>query len=236
MKKSNRFAPLFLFILLFTSIACNFGGGLVNQAAGEISSEDISRAATRAAEAAAAAGVAADQASQLAENALSEQDSVLATAQALAAANAPAAGGSLEQKLANIQPDANGNFAVPITDVDLNEFIAAQGGALKSDTFGAEDIKIKITTEHVALTGSVTEPIALPLDVKLRPTITGDQLSFELLSATAGIFPVPDSMLDLIEAGANSELTRALAGLPDGVTLQNATLADGVLTIFGRQN
>lgn len=236
MKKSNRFIPFFLFILLFTTIACNFGGGLVNQAAGEISPEDISRAATRAAEAAAAASAAVDQAGQLAENALSEQESVLATAQALAAANVPAAGGSLEQKLANIQPDANGNFAVPITDADLNEFIATQGGSLKSDTFSAENIKIEITTEHVALTGNVTEPIALPLDVKLRPTITGDQLSFDLISASAGIFPIPDSMLDLIEAGANSEISRALAGLPNGVTLQNATLTDGVLTIFGRQN
>ncbi len=236
MKKNTRFAPLFLLILLFTSIACNFGSGLFGSGAGEISPEDISRAATRAAEAAAAAGVTVEDAGQLAESALSQKDIALATAQALAAASVPAAGGSLEQKLANIQPDANGNFSVPITDADLNEFIVAQGGALKSDAFSAEGIEIHITSEHVALSGSVTEPIALPLDVKLRPTITGDQLAFELLSATAGIFPVPDSMLNLIEAGANSELSRALAGLPNGVTLQNATLADGVLTIFGRQN
>jgi hypothetical protein len=62
------------------------------------------------------------------------------------------------------------------------------------------------------------------------------QLQFELLSASTGILPVPESMLDLIEAGANSELTRALVGLPAGVTLQNATLGDGLFTIFGQQN
>jgi hypothetical protein len=100
----------------------------------------------------------------------------------------------------------------------------------------AQNIQIQISPEHVELTGDVTEPMALPLLVRLRPAVIGGQLQFELLSASAGIFPVPDSMLDLIETVANSELGQALAGLPNGVTVQDATLANGVLTIFGHQN
>jgi len=191
------------------------------------------------AEAAAAAAAAANQAGQLAATAITQGDSAAATAVGQGsdgAGSALAAGGSLQQKLANIQPDANGNFDVAVTEADLNEFVAGQGGGFQTDTLSAQNIKIQITPEHLALTGDVTDPIALPLEVKLRPAIIGEQLRFELLSASAGIFPVPDSMLNLIEAGVNSELSRALIGLPNDVTLQDASLANGVLTIFGQQN
>jgi hypothetical protein len=82
----------------------------------------------------------------------------------------------------------------------------------------------------------VTQPVALPLVVQLRPTVVNGQLQFDLLSASAGILPVPESMLNLVETVANSELSRALIGLPTGVTLENATLGEGEFTIFGRQN
>jgi uncharacterized protein YpmS len=164
----------------------------------------------------------------------------VATAQilpTLPADDAVTAGSTLQQKLANIQPDANGNFAVAITESDLNEFISgSQGGGFQTDTLSADNVQVKITAEHVELSGDVQEPIALPLVIELRPTVVNGQLQFELLSASAGILPIPSSMLDLIEAGANSELTQALVGLPAGVTLQNATLSDGMFTIFGQQN
>jgi hypothetical protein len=250
MKKVNRFVLLFLFVLLLSSLACNFSMGLpgnVGRQDVEISPEDIALAATRAAEVAATAAVVADQAGQLAATAVTQEDSSVATAiaqvgddsdtgQAPAAGDALVAGGSLQQKLANIQPDANGNFTVAITEEELNEYIAGQEGAFQTDSFSAQNIQIEIAPEHVKLTGDVTEPIALPLLIELRPAVAGGQLQFELLSASAGIFPVPDSMLNLIEASANSELGQALAGLPNGVTVQDAALANGVLTIFGHQN
>ncbi len=250
MKKANRFALLFLVVLLLSSLACNFSLELpwnIGPQEVGISAEDVSVAATRAAEAAATAAFIADQAGRLAATAVTQGDDAVATAIAqvgdgLDSDQAPAAGdgavaeGSLQQKLANIQPDADGNFTVAVSEEDLNEFIAGQEGAFRTDTLSAENIQIRITPEHLELTGDVTEPIALPLLIKLRPAVAGGQLQFELLSASAGIFPVPDSMLDLIEVGANSELGQALAGLPDGVTLQDAALAKGVLTIVGHQN
>ncbi len=250
MKKANRFALLFFFVLLLSSLACNFSLDLPWNTGSQdvkISAEDVSVAATRAAEAAATAAVVVDQAGQLAATAITQGDSAVATAiaqvgdgsntaQAPSTGDAVVAGGALQQKLANIQPDANGNFTVAVTEEDLNEFIAGQQGAFQTDTLSAQNIQIQIVPEYIKLTGDVTEPIALPLLIKLRPAVAGGQLQFELLSASAGIFPVPDSMLDLIEAGANSELGQALAGLPNGVTILDATLANGVLTIVGHQN
>lgn len=242
MRTGNRTVLMFLGILMLLSLACSFGLELPWNAGGQdvaISSEEVSAAATRAAEAAATAAVLANQAGQIAATAVAQGGDLVATAQilpTLPAVEFAASGSTLQQKLANIQPDANGNFAVAITESDLNEFISgSQGGGFQTDALSADNVQIKITGEHVELSGDVQKPIALPLIVDLRPTVVNGQLQFELLSASAGIFPVPTSMLDLIEVAANSELTQALVGLPAGVTVQNATLSDGMFTIFGQQ-
>jgi len=250
MKKTHRFVPLVLFVLLMSSLACNFSMELPWNVGPEdvaISQEDISIAATRAAEAAATAAVMANQAGQIAATAVTQGEGVVATAvgqgvegaetnQAPAAGDAAVSEGTLEQKLANIQPDANGNFSVAITEADLNEYIGGQGGEIQTDAFSAQNIQIRIIPEYMELRGDVSQPVAVPLEVRLSPVVAGDQLQFDLISASAGILPVPDSMLNLIEAAANSEFSRALVSLPSGTTLQDATLANGVLTIFGRQN
>jgi hypothetical protein len=254
MGKGNRTVLMFLGTLLLLSMACSFGIELPWDVGAEdvaISPEEVSEAATRAAEAAATAAVLADQAGEMAATVVLQGDDVLGTAVAQGAelvatvqtlptlpiVDVVTGGSTLQQKLANIQPNANGNFAVAITESDLNEFISgSHNGGFQTDTLSADNVQVKITAEHVELSGDVQEPIALPLIVQLRPTVVNGQLQFELLSASAGILPVPESMLDLIEAGANSELTRALVGLPNGVTVQNVTLSDGLFTIFGQQN
>lgn len=237
MKKGIQAVLLLLSLLLLFSLACSLGSNLPFGLGGDgegLSQEEIATAATRAAEAAATAAAVADQGSQAAATAAADS---VATAEAeLNAAPPPSTGTSLEQKLTNIQPDANGNFSVSITEADLNEFVAGQGGSIDTESLKAQDIQFNITPEYLQLNGDVTEPIALPLDVRLRPVISGDKLRFELISATAGLFPIPDSMLNVIETVANSELSRALISLPSGVTLQNATLGEGEFTVFGHQN
>ena len=234
-------------LLLITTLACNFGLDLPFAGSdGEgLSAEEISSAGTRAAEAAATAAAVASDAGQIAATAVMQGDQLAATAVSSSSENssesqageaAPTAATSLEQKLSNIQPDANGNFAITITDADLNDYIAHQGGAFQTNSLNAQDIRFAITPEYLELRGDVTEPVALPLVVQLRPTVINDLLLFELLTASAGILPVPESMLDLIETVVNSELSRALIGLPTGVRLQNATLGEGEFTIFGQQN
>lgn len=236
MKIKNQKLVLLILSLLMMSLACNFSLDLPflgSQNEG-ISPEDISLAATRAAEAAAAAAAAAGEAGQMAATAVNQAAEPAPTA--LPTADAPVTGTSLERKLANIQPDANGNFSVSITEDDLNEFIASQDAGFQTETLDAQNIGFDITPEYLQLSADVTQPIELPLIVKLRPAIVGDQLQFDLISASAGILPIPEGMLDVIETVANNELTRALIGLPSGVALYNATLGEGEFTIFGHQN
>ena len=243
MNKKQRNVVLVLGMFMLLTLACRFGAELPWNAGGQdvqISAEDVSEAATRAAYAAATAAVLTDQAGDIAATAVSKGSDIVATAQIFPTPDpgvVVVGASALEQKLANIQPDANGNFTLAVTEGDLNEFVAGQtGGGIQTEALNVENVQIGITSEAVKLTGDVKEPVDLPLTVELRPGLLDGQLHFEIISATAGIFPVPSSMLDLIEATANSELTQVLAGLPANLTLQNVQLGDGVLMIMGQQN
>lgn len=240
--KRKQYTVIFgLSMFLFFSLACRLSAELPWEAGGQdvqISAEDVAEAATRAAEAAATAGVLTNQAGDLAATAVSQGSDSLATAQILPTPNSNTAAGAtaLEQKLANIQTDANGNFSLAITDTDLNEFVSGQtGGGIRTEGFAVDDVQINISSESAELSGNVQEPMAVPLTVEMRPTVQNGRLYFDILSATAGIFPAPESMLDLIEVTANNELAQALAGLPDNMIIQNVQLGDGVINISGQQ-
>jgi hypothetical protein len=232
MKKGNRHILFVVLLLLLLSLSCNLSPNLPFAGSQEegISQEDVSIAATRAAEAAAAA----EEAGQMAATAIAPVEENPDTA--LPTVEAPVTGSSLERKLANIQPDANGNFSVSITEGDLNEFVAGQEGGFQTEALDAQNIGFEITTEYLELTADVNEPVELPLIVRLRPAVVNDQLRFELISASAGLLPVPEGMLEVIETVANNELSRALIGLPTGIALTDATLANGEFTVFGHEN
>jgi len=228
----------FLFLIIFglTTLACSLSSGIpfIGGAAGDISEEDVAAAATRAAEV-------ANQAGELAATAVTEGDSTFATAVAqseetVATPTPDPSLSSLEQKLNNIQPDANGNFILLITEDDLNEFISGQeGGGFQGADFGIEEVRIDINADAAELTGNLINPLQAPLRVQLRPVISNGQLEFEIQSATLGGFPMPASMLDLLNTVVNSEIGKALLSIPSHVTLQEAAISEGLLTIMGHQ-
>ncbi|MDX1417321.1 MAG: hypothetical protein R3293_24150 [Candidatus Promineifilaceae bacterium] len=233
MIRNQKTLVFLLTVIVLTTLACSLGTNLPfgsGEQEASISPEDVAEAATRAAEAAATAGVFAEQTNE-----------EIATATVVPVEtpviSVPVTGSSLEQKLASIQPDANGNFTLDITEEDLNEFLVGQdNGGIQTEGLNVANVRIGITPESVKLAGDVKEPLELPLTIELSPTVVNGQLHFAIDSASAGLFPVPDSMLDLIEATANTELTQALVGLPANVTLQDAQLDNGVLRIFGHMN
>lgn len=238
-KKSK--GALLLVILALATMACRFTLELpwnVNAPDVEISPEDVSAAATRAAVAAATAASVADQAGQLAATAVLQGDNIVSTAVAgegLSGIGAAArAATSLEQKLTSIMPDANGNFTITMTDADLAEYMATQGGAFENTDARIENVQVNFTPQHVVIAGTITRPVNLPLSAELRPAVVDGRLQFEVLNASAGPLPIPSSMLSLLEAGVNSGLGQAMATLPAGVALVDVALGSGSMTVLGR--
>lgn len=233
MLKNRSALSLLVALLALTTLACSFSLELpwnVGAPDVAISQEQVSEAATRAAVAAATAAALADQAAQIAATAVVGSDGALATASAAL----PGVPQSLQEKLANIQPDANGNYVVPVTDADLALFFNSQGGSFASGDVAIENLRINTVPDAVVLTGDVTSPLAVTLRARFQPVVEDGRLRFRALDASAGMLPVPASMLSLVEAGVNTGLGQAIAALPAGIQVQDVQMGDGVFTIFAR--
>lgn len=230
---------LFLVALLVTTLACRFTVELpwnVSAPDLEISPEDVAGAATRVAVAAATAAAFADQAGQLAATAVLEGDNAVSTAVAGEGLPAVGAGVALQEKLNNIRPDANGNFTVTFTDADMRQLVEAQGSSFSSEEAQLENLQVRFTPQHVVATGDLVRPLEVPLTVQLRPFISNGRLRFEVIEATAGMFPVPASLLSTLEIGVNAALGQAFNGMPAGATLVDVALGVGSMTVLGRMN
>lgn len=203
-----------------------------------ISQEEIAAAATRAANVAATAGAIADQAGQVAATAVLQGDDIVSTAVAgdrLPQGDGAATGAtSLERKLTSISPDANGNFTITMTDADLAEYLATQGAAFENSEARIENVQVSFTPQNVVVTGDVTKPIGLPLTAQLQPDVVDGRLHFQVLNASAGMFPVPDSMLSVLETGINVGLGQAMNSLPADVGLLDVALGSGSMTVLGQ--
>jgi hypothetical protein len=231
---------LLLLILSLTALACRFSLELpwdVNTADVEISPEDVSAAATRAVVAAATAAAIADQAGQLAATAVLQGDNMVSTAVAgegpSGAGSAAAGTTSIERKLTSIVPDADGKFTITMTDADLAEYLATQGGAFENDEVRIENVQVNFTPQNVTISGNISRPANLPLMAELQPVVTDGRLRFQVLNASAGVLPIPSSMLSMLETGVNIGLGRALNTLPDGVNLLDVALGSGSMTVLG---
>jgi hypothetical protein len=231
---------LILILLSLSTMACRFSFELpwdVGAPDVEISPEEVAAAATRAAEVAATAASVADQAGQIAATAVLQGDDMVSTA--VAGENLPEAVGAmtaLERKLTFISPDANGNFTITMTDADLAEHLALQGSAFENNDARIENVQVNFTPQNVLITGNVTKPVSLPLTAQLRPVAVDGRLHFQVTNASAGVLPIPESMLSILEAGVNVGLGQALSYLPAEVSLLDVALGSGSMTVLGQVN
>jgi hypothetical protein len=232
---------LLLIILSLSVMACRFSFELpwdVGTPDVNISPEDVSAAATRAANVAATAAAVADQAGQIAATAVLQGDNVVSTAVAgenLSQGDLAATGtSSLERKLMSVSPDANGNFTITMTDADLAEYLAMQGAAFENSDARVENVQVNFTPQNIVITGNITQPVTMPLSAELRPSVVDGRLQFQVINASAGILPVPDSMLSVLEAGINVGLGQAMNSLPANTSLLDVALGSGSMTVLGK--
>jgi hypothetical protein len=180
---------------------------------------------------------AGQQAGQVAETAVA-----LATQEASAAIETIQAGGTiglgaLEDKFESIQPDANGNFSVTITDAELNQAVqqAQEVPGSTNDSPLSQPV-FTFTGGNIVLTANVTQPVAAQLTVAFRPSVVNGVLQFEVVSATLGSVQVPTAVLSSAETTINSTLGQAMNNIPANLTLQSIVMGEGTMTVSGTRN
>ncbi|MCA9990078.1 MAG: hypothetical protein KDE29_03645 [Anaerolineales bacterium] len=219
-------AAIFLLIslLAFSALACGLG------------LPPLSPPVTIPADTAATAAAAAQQAGQVAATtaALAGQqgETLLATVQAT---DFDASFAELQQKLAALQPDANGNYTIVLTDAEINQGLQGQP-EISQDGVTIQGLAVTFTGGNVVLTGNLTEPIAAQLTATFRPEVNDGQLTFSLVSAQLGRLPVPTSILQSVETTLNATIGNLMNNLPAGITLQSVFMGEGTMTVIAHQS
>ncbi len=213
--------PLFLLIGILALVALACGPGVPNIPEGAV--ETVQSAGEQA-------GAVAETAVALATQ---EGAAALETVQASGVTDL----GALGEKFESIQPDANGNFSVTITDTELNEAIRrSQETAGTAGNSTLQDPVIAFTGGNIVLTGNVTQPIEAVLTVSFRPSVVDGVLQFEVVSATLGSITVPAAVLSTAEGTLNSTLGQAISNIPANLTLQSIVMGEGTMTVSGTRN
>ena len=210
-------------LLLLVSLACAMPGG---------SLPDVTVPDDAAATAASAAQQAGQAAATIAAVASENSDDLLATVQASdfqINVNVDA----LREKFTNLQPDANGNISVTLTDEEINQAIQGQNNVAQQG-ISLQGIGVTFTGGNVVLTAMVTEPLQAQMTASFQPQVIDSQLQFTLVSAVLGRLPVPPAVLQSVEQTLNTTIGQLIATIPADYGLQDIVMGEGTMTIVAR--
>lgn len=145
---------------------------------------------------------------------------------------------AIQSQLQNVQPDANGVVTITLTDTQLNEAIVNGQTAVGSGDTAIilSGANITFTNGSAVLRGQLTQPIAGELTITLVPTLVGNSVVFDVVSANFGGLPIPSPALNAAEAMLNNALGQALATVPNDVTLHTLTINEGSITLSGSRS
>lgn len=141
----------------------------------------------------------------------------------------------LGEQLGGLQPDANGNIVVTVTDDELNRALLTQG-EFSQDDVTIQDVQVRFTGGNVVLTGNMTAPIRSGVTATFRPELSGGLVRFTLIGASLGILPVPTSLAGSVEQALNNTIGQLMAYLPADYSLQSVTVNEGSLTVVAHQS
>jgi hypothetical protein len=233
--QSKRMFLILVTLLALAALACNFSAALPDV---NVSPEEMQQAAATAAAMAGQmgelAGTAVAQGDQIAATALAQSGDIVAT---IGAATPLPGLDPLRDKFNSVQPDADGNFSVSITQEEFNQSLAAREAAAVAAGNPPQfrNAQVRFEDGQVMLLADLTEPVTAPFTGAFRPLVVDGRLQFELLGATLGPLPVPALVLQTASGLVNNAVAEALVGLPNSVVLQTITVQPGLMIVQGQQ-
>ncbi len=157
---------------------------------------------------------------------------VLATIQAL---NAPQIT-TLRDRLANLRPDASGNYAITISQNEINEILNLTP-VVTAPASGVElqNLSVAFSDGNAIMAARVNQPLAADLTLTLQPVIEDGRLQLQIQSAALGPVRAPGFILSPVQFLVDEALNQALANMPTNVQLQSITIGEGAMFIIGRE-
>jgi uncharacterized protein YpmS len=143
----------------------------------------------------------------------------------------------LSEPIGTAVVDEAGNVRVTVSDDELNRLINARlnQAAETGGQLPLQNMRVTFTGGSIHLAADVTQPVSGRLSVIFRPQVVDGTPRLELVSASFGGIAVPPALLQTVESVLNLSLIDALNTLPATTQLQEITVAEGTLTLVGRQ-
>lgn len=144
--------------------------------------------------------------------------------------------GGLQRKIEAIEPDANGNFSVIITDDEVNEAIRLRQ-LLGEGEIPAQfqQVTILFTGGNVILRANLLQPLPAQLEAAFAPRVEDGQIRFDIVRATLAGAQVPQVILNTTEGIVSRLLVEGLANLPADVTIETVSVGEGTLNVGGHK-
>ena len=192
--------------------------------------EEAARVAGNAAQTAAAQ--ASDLSGTAAAVATTEGSEAIATVIAVATPHVD----FLKEKLANIEPDADGNYRATLSEDEVNTVLRLRQ-LITGDILGAaiKSQEVNFRDGSITLSGTIIEPLPGQVQVRMRPTVQDGLFQLDIEESSVAGQEAPPQALEAAESAIEGTLGEALEHLPADIQLKEVTVANGELTIVGRQ-
>ncbi len=143
----------------------------------------------------------------------------------------------LSQKVQSLRPDAEGNVSLVITETEMNLALQTRqlfglGGEPGTDPATAvQDGVIYFRGGLVTFEGDLLQPLAGRVQISFQPSVVNGQFELQVMTAQVGNTAVPPALLTSITNNLTNLINSALTQLPNGITLKQLTVGEGMLTL-----
>jgi uncharacterized protein YpmS len=126
---------------------------------------------------------------------------------------------------------SSGATTITLTEGQLNAIVQQ---ALQTDQT-VQDVQIQLQDGQIIIAGTVNQQ-GMSLPLRLTLVVSPDEqgaINYQIVSASVGPLPLPQSMRDQIEALINQNLKSQVSNLTNSIYIETITVGNGVVNITG---
>lgn len=142
---------------------------------------------------------------------------------------------SLEQKLSEALSKAqNGEFTITATDEEVTSLIAYQ--MEKASDTPMRDVQVHFSDGRIHVWAIFADVLPFDMGVSLvaTATVVDEQLQIDIVESSAGVIPLPQSLLDSLSRIVNETIAEAETRVPQQVRITEVVIGDGEITVSGK--
>ena len=141
----------------------------------------------------------------------------------------------LEDKLREALSQAEaGEFTITATDEEVTSFIALQ--MEKSSDTPMRDVQVHFGDGRIHVWAILADVMPFDVGVSLvaTATVVDDQLQVDIVESSAGVIPIPQSLLDSLSRVVNETIAESQAKAEKKVQITEVTIGDGEISVSGK--